>query len=81
MSDVDKRGHQIAVTQGSVQELFIKQNLKQAQVVSVPDQSAALELLPSGKAHALIANRVQLPDVAAKRREFRVLDGSIHDVG
>src|SRR5262245_33461391 len=61
IGDADRPGHRIAVTRDATQDLFLSKNLKQAEVIRVPlIQTSGLELLTSGKAHALTEN-TQVP--------------------
>ena len=79
IGDADRPGHRIGVTQGATQDLFLTRNLKQAEVVRVPlVQTSGLELLTSGKAHALAGNYQVLVGLAAKIPGARVVEGSIY---
>jgi len=79
VGDADKPGNRIAVTQSATQDLFLSRNLKQAEVVRVPlIQTAGLELLTSGKVHALAGNYQVLAQLAAKIPGTRVVEGGIY---
>ena len=79
VGDADKPGNRIAVTQGATQDLFLTRNLKQAEVVRVSlIQTAGLDLLKSGKVHALAGNHQVLMQLAAKIPGTRVAEGSLY---
>jgi polar amino acid transport system substrate-binding protein len=78
IGDADRPGHRIAVTQGATQDLFLSRNLKQAEMVRVPlIQTSGMELLTSGKAHALAGNTQVLVELTPKIPGARVVEGSI----
>src|SRR5262245_1782342 len=75
--DAERPGHRIAVTQGATQDLFLSKNLKQAKVILVPlIQTSGLELLTSGKAHALAGNTQVLVELAPKIPGATVVGGA-----
>ena len=79
IGDADRPGHRIAVTRGATQDLFLSKNLKQAEVIRVPlIQTSGLELLTSGKAHALTENTQVLVELAPKIPGATVVEGSIY---
>jgi len=77
LGDVDKPGNRVAVSQRSVQDRFLTQNLKQVQLIRISSLgSEGLQLLNSGKVHALAGNRITLLGLAAKTPGSRVLEGN-----
>lgn len=77
VADVDAPGNVVAVPRGSVQEQYVKQNLKRAQFVSV-SVSEAIDMLKSGKAHALLNSGAVMNDAwLAKRPGFYLVEGGV----
>jgi len=79
IGDADKAGHRIGVAQRSITDLFLTRSLKQAELIRIPSvQTSGLELLASGKAHALVGNHVVLAGLAAKIPGSRLVEGSFY---
>ncbi len=80
IGDVDKPGHRIGVSQRSAQDVFVTQNIKQAQLIRVSSNAESVKLLASGKIHAMVANRTALLSIAERVPGSRILEGSIFSV-
>jgi polar amino acid transport system substrate-binding protein len=80
ISDVDKPGHRIGVSQRSAQDAFVTRNIKQAQLIRVSANSESVKLLASGKIDALVANRTALLALVKEVPGSRILEGSIFNV-
>jgi polar amino acid transport system substrate-binding protein len=82
IGDVDKPGHRIGASDRSAQERYLTGNLKQAQLVKYSGAAGkeGVQLLSSGKVHALAGNRVTLTEIAAKIPGSRVLEGQFAPV-
>ncbi|MGH8674468.1 MAG: transporter substrate-binding domain-containing protein, partial [Burkholderiales bacterium] len=79
IGDVDRKGVKVVVADRSAQHNFLKANLKQAEVSSVPSTPEATQAFAaSGDAYA--ANRMSLEGLAAKMPGYRIIPGSFMDV-
>jgi polar amino acid transport system substrate-binding protein len=75
LSDADQPGHRIAVSERSVQDIYLSRNLKRAELMRVSSmRSEAVALLNSGKVQAISGNRALLLDLAAQLSGSRILD-------
>jgi polar amino acid transport system substrate-binding protein len=82
IANVDKAGIRIAVPQGSAPDLFLSRTLQRAELVrSTAGLAATVELVRTGQAHALAADRDSLLGVAATWPGARVLEGRFLTVG
>jgi polar amino acid transport system substrate-binding protein len=75
-ADADRAGLRIGAAQGQSQSVYLKENLKNAQVKILPAMPTPDELqkmLISGELDAFGANRQRLVEVAAARSNLRVL--------
>jgi polar amino acid transport system substrate-binding protein len=75
VNDADEPGIRIAVTNQGGPDLFLSRNLKRSQLVRGHDLPAAVEMLKSGKADAIAANKPTLFVESEQLRGSRVLDG------
>ena len=73
--DADAPGIRIAVGNKGGPDLFLSQNLKHAELVRGNDVPATIEILKSGKADAVAANKPTLYVESERLRDSRVLDG------
>jgi polar amino acid transport system substrate-binding protein len=75
IADADQPGYRIAVSQRSVQDIWLTRNVKRAELLRIQTVAGeAPELLSSGKAHAVSGNRLTLLELAAKVPGSRLLD-------
>jgi polar amino acid transport system substrate-binding protein len=74
LGDADQAGHRIAVSQRSVQDIYLTRNLKRAELLRVGSVADGVPLLSAGSVHALGGNRMTLLQFAAKIPGSRVLD-------
>jgi polar amino acid transport system substrate-binding protein len=72
-ADADRPGVRIAVPRDSVEEILLRRQLKEAELVVVPTSAAGFERLRSGEANALAASRPTLLQFAAQLRGSRIL--------
>jgi polar amino acid transport system substrate-binding protein len=77
LADVDQPGIRVAVANRGGPDLFLTSYLKRAQLVRGEGVPAAVELLKSGKADALAANKATLFIEAEQFPGSRVLDGRV----
>jgi polar amino acid transport system substrate-binding protein len=75
ITDVDQPSIRIAVQQRNAPDLFLSRTLRHAELVRGGGPEATFELLRSGQAQALAANRTALLGLAATWPGARVLDG------
>jgi polar amino acid transport system substrate-binding protein len=75
VNDADEPGIRTAVTNQGGPDLFLSRNLKRSQLVRGHDLPAAVEMLKSGKADAIAANKPTLFVESEQLRGSRVLDG------
>jgi len=82
IGDIDKAGNRIGTSDRSAQERYLTSTLKQAQLVRFSSGvgQEGVQLLSSGKVHALSGNRVTLMAIAAKIPGSRVLEGQFAPV-
>ena len=80
-SEVDRHGVRIAVGERNAADLFLTRNLRQASLVRVPDNVAALALLKSGAAEAWAANKQELLIALDKEPGLRPVEGRFNAVG
>jgi polar amino acid transport system substrate-binding protein len=75
-ADADRAGLRVGAAQGQSQGVYLKENLKNAQVKILPSMPTPEELqkiLVAGELDAFGANRQRLVEVAAGRSNLRVL--------
>ena len=75
LTDADGPGIRIAVTNKGGPDLFLSRNLRRAELVRGDDVPAVVEMLKSGKADAIAANKPTLFVESEQLRGSRVLDG------
>ena len=75
ITDVDRTGVRVGVTQGSTTEARFVQELKVAVLVRAPSIPAAQAMLAAGQLDAYATNKGNLFDMADKLPGWRVLDG------
>jgi polar amino acid transport system substrate-binding protein len=74
-SEVDTKGLRVSAPARANYELYLKRNLKNAELVSTESTDAAVQLLATGKVDALAGLTQGLIGVAAKLPGMRMLDG------
>lgn len=74
-ADVDKAGTKVVVGRGSVYDLFLTRNLKNAEIVRVPTSAAVIPAFVAEKYPVAANIKSLLKEYAATRPEVRVLDG------
>ena len=74
-SEVDRAGLRITAPARANYELYLQRNLKQAKLLSVANNDAALELLTTGKADALAGLTQGLVNMSAKFPGSRIVEG------
>jgi polar amino acid transport system substrate-binding protein len=75
LADIDEPGNRIAVANKGGPDLFLSRNLKRAELVRGDGVPAAVDMLKSGKADALAANKATLFVESELIPGSRVLDG------
>jgi len=81
LSDVDRDGVRVVVSERSAYDLFLTRTLKHATLVRVPGVNASIDLYLSQKLDVLAGLRPTLVGVAARQSGSRILDGSFTIVG
>jgi polar amino acid transport system substrate-binding protein len=74
-SEVDRAGLRITAPARANYELYLQRNLKQAKLLSVANNDAALELMTTGKADALAGLTQGLVNMSAKLPGSRIVEG------
>jgi polar amino acid transport system substrate-binding protein len=74
-SEVDTKGLRVSAPARANYELYLKRNLKHAELVSTVNTDAAVQLLATGKVDALAGLKEGLFGVSAKVPGTRMLDG------
>jgi polar amino acid transport system substrate-binding protein len=74
-SEVDTKGLRVSAPARANYELYLKRNLKNAELVSTDNTDAAVQLLAAGKVDALAGLKEGLIGVSAKVPGTRMLDG------
>ena len=77
LSSIDRTGIRIAVAQKGGPDVRLSASLKQAALMRVPSLVNALELVKSGQAHAMAANKTYLYSALGQVPGGRVLEGRI----
>lgn len=75
-ADADRTGLRIGAAQGQSQAVYLKENLKNAQVKilpAMPSQEELQKMLVAGELDAFGANRQRLVEAAARFQDLRVL--------
>jgi polar amino acid transport system substrate-binding protein len=81
LADADRPGVRIGVGVKNAADLYLSRNLKEAQLVRIPDTlDAAVELLQTGKADVYAGNRERLLLVRDTLMGYRLLDGRYYSV-
>ncbi len=74
-SEVDRAGLRVTAPARANYELYLQRNLKQAKLLSVANNEAALELMATGKADALAGLTQGLVNMGAKFPGSRIVEG------
>ena len=74
-SEVDRAGMRITAPARANYELYLQRNLKQAKLLSVANNDAALDLMTTGKADALAGLTQGLANMSAKLPGSRIVEG------
>ena len=74
-SEVDRAGLRITAPARANYELYLQRNLKQAKLLSVANNDAALELMAAGKADALAGLTQGLLNMSGKLSGSRIVEG------
>jgi len=81
LADADRPGVRVGVGVKNAADLFLSRNLKDAQLVRVPDTlDAAVELLQTGRADVYAGNRERLLALRDKLDGYRLLEGRYYAV-
>jgi polar amino acid transport system substrate-binding protein len=75
LADVDRPGIRVAVQEKGAVDSLVSRALKNAQVVRGPGVTAGLQMLKSGKADVVAANKPSLFEMSDQLAGSRVLDG------
>ena len=75
LSDIDRAGVRVGVSEGSTSLGVLSRDLRQASVVAVPSFKAAIEMLSSGRLDAFATNKAVLFELSDELRGSRVLEG------
>jgi polar amino acid transport system substrate-binding protein len=78
-ADLDRPGRTVATLTRSVQEVWVKQNFRNATVISVSTGASALQLLKDGKVDAVASQTLTLANAAKGIPGARLMDGSFLD--
>lgn len=81
IAEVDRAGVRVGMSTGSAYELFLRRNMKQAQMVQAESPSATFNLLIDGKVDVLAGVRQTLVANSAKLPGARVLAESFMAIG
>lgn len=74
-SEVDRAGMRITAPARANYELYLQRSLKQAKLLSVANNDAALDLMTTGKADALAGLTQGLANMSAKLPGSRIVEG------
>ena len=80
VADVDRDGVKVATSARTVQEAFLRGNLRRAALVPVANNIAGLQELTAGRVDAVAANRQTAIELNAATPNTRLLDGSFMHV-
>jgi polar amino acid transport system substrate-binding protein len=75
VADVDAAGHRVGVTSGSSSEAPLTRKFKKADVISVANFDAGIEMMTAGKLDAYATNKASLFEMAEKLPGSKVLEG------
>ena len=75
MADVDRPGNRVSAQDRSLPEIFLSRTLKNAEVVRVPSNAGALEMVKSGRANAFFSIKPTLFEMLNQLPGSRVLEG------
>lgn len=76
LSDIDRTGVRVGVSQGSTSLGVLSRDLKQAAVIAVPTFKAVIEMLSDARLDAFATNKAVLFELSDQLRGSRVLDGN-----
>jgi polar amino acid transport system substrate-binding protein len=79
VGELDRPGRTIATLSKSVQEVWVRQNVKNATLVSISTNAAALQLLREGKVDAIASQTLTLANAARAIPGSRLMEGSFMD--
>jgi len=79
-AEVDRAGLRITAPARANYELYLQRNLKQAKLLSVANNDAALELMATGQADALAGLTQGLVNMSGKLPGSRIVDGRFRAV-
>ena len=80
VTDVDRPGIRIAVSDKSAYDLALQRSISRAQLMRAPGVDASVDLFFAQRLDALAGLRPLLVDVADSRSGFRVLDGKFTSI-
>lgn len=75
VSDVDRAGIRVGVSEGSSSQATLTREYKQASIVAAPSLKAAREMLQRGLLDAFATNKAVLHELNSELSGFRILDG------
>lgn len=78
-TDLDRAGRTVATLSRSVQEVWVKQNFRNATLISVSTGASALQLLKDGKVDAVASQTLTLANGAKAIPGSRLMEGSFLD--
>jgi polar amino acid transport system substrate-binding protein len=78
-ADLDRTGRTVATITRSVQEVWVKQNFKNATLISISTGASALQLLKEGKVDAVASQALTLANAAKAIPGSRLMEGSFLD--
>jgi polar amino acid transport system substrate-binding protein len=78
-ADLDRAGRTVATITRSVQEVWVKQNFKNATLISISTGASALQLLKEGKVDAVASQALTLANAAKAIPGSRLMEGSFLD--
>lgn len=81
IAEVDRTGVRVGMSTGSAYELFLRRNMKHAQMVQAGSPNSTFNLLIDGKVDVLAGVRQTLVTNSAKLAGARVLDESFMAIG
>jgi polar amino acid transport system substrate-binding protein len=83
-ADVDRRGIKLGAVKGQSQQIYVSENLKNAEIKIVPEVPPGPEIvkmLVAGEIDAFAANRQRMEDIARTSPSVRVLPDNFSTIG
>ncbi|MFL5397953.1 MAG: transporter substrate-binding domain-containing protein [Myxococcales bacterium] len=80
ITEVDRKGVRVAVSERSAYDLYLSRNLKQAEIVRAPGIAASFDWFVERKLEALAGLKPKLVEENARIPGSRILDGQITSV-